>query len=104
MAIKSKVLAMPALAVIAAAALAACSSSPSSSTPSSSGSSAPASSSSAPASAAALPTAPASGAESLSETGSTLLYPLFNLWVPDYKSQFSQVTVTTAGTGSGTGI
>jgi len=41
---------------------------------------------------------------SLSETGSTLLYPLFNLWVPDYKTAFPQVTITTAGTGSGTGI
>jgi len=90
-----KVVAIPALALAAAAALAACSSSSSSTTP-------PASSS--PASAAALPTAPASSSESLTETGSTLLYPLFNLWVPAYKSAFSQVTITTAGTGSGTGI
>jgi phosphate transport system substrate-binding protein len=29
---------------------------------------------------------------------------LFNLWVPDYKSAYPQVTITTAGTGSGTGI
>jgi phosphate transport system substrate-binding protein len=104
--IRSKALALPALAMIAAAALAACSSSSSSSTPSSSSSTPAAtgsSSASAPA-AAALPTAPASAAESLSETGSTLLYPLFNLWVPDYKTAFSQVTITTAGTGSGQGI
>jgi phosphate transport system substrate-binding protein len=104
--IRSKALALPVLAMIAAAALAACSSSSSSSTTSSS-SSAPAatgsSSASAPA-AAALPTAPAAAAQSLSETGSTLLYPLFNLWVPDYKKAFSQVTISTAGTGSGTGI
>jgi phosphate transport system substrate-binding protein len=40
----------------------------------------------------------------LSETGSTLLYPLFNEWTPAYKSQYSQVTISTAGTGSGTGI
>jgi phosphate transport system substrate-binding protein len=51
-----------------------------------------------------LPSAPSGSAVSLSETGSTLLYPLFNLWVPDYKSAYPQVTITTAGTGSGTGI
>jgi phosphate transport system substrate-binding protein len=49
-------------------------------------------------------TAPASASESLAETGSTLLYPLFNLWAPAYKTQFPQITITTAGTGSGTGI
>ncbi len=43
-------------------------------------------------------------AASLSETGSTLLYPLWNLWAPDYQSQFPKVTLSTAGTGSGTGI
>jgi phosphate transport system substrate-binding protein len=52
---------------------------------------------------------PASGVEtpptaSLIETGSTLLYPLFNLWVPGYNQTFPQVTIQTAGTGSGTGI
>jgi phosphate transport system substrate-binding protein len=38
------------------------------------------------------------------ETGSTLLYPLFNLWVPDYSKQHADVQITTQGTGSGTGI
>ena len=101
--VRMKALALPAFASVAAITLAACSSngSSSSSTPTSSSPTAAASSSS---SAAALPTAPASTAESLSETGSTLLYPLFNLWVPAYKSAFPQVTITTAGTGSGTGI
>jgi phosphate transport system substrate-binding protein len=52
---------------------------------------------------------PKSGVEvppttSLIETGSTLLYPLFNLWVPGYNQTFPQVTIQTAGTGSGTGI
>jgi phosphate transport system substrate-binding protein len=52
---------------------------------------------------------PKSGVEvpptsSLIETGSTLLYPLFNLWVPGYNETFPQVTIQTAGTGSGTGI
>jgi phosphate transport system substrate-binding protein len=40
----------------------------------------------------------------LSETGSTLLYPLWNIWVPAYRAKYSQVTINTAGTGSGTGI
>jgi phosphate transport system substrate-binding protein len=97
---KKKVLALPALAVIAATALAACSNSPSSSTTSTS---TPTSSASSSAST-ALPTAPASATASLSETGSTLLYPLFNLWVPEYKTLYKQLTITTAGTGSGTGI
>ncbi|HEX7389938.1 MAG TPA: phosphate ABC transporter substrate-binding protein PstS [Acidiphilium sp.] len=40
----------------------------------------------------------------LVETGSTLLYPLFNLWVPDFMKTHPGVRVTTQGTGSGTGI
>ena len=40
----------------------------------------------------------------VSETGSTLLYPLWNIWTPAYNQKFSQVTINTAGTGSGTGI
>jgi len=43
-------------------------------------------------------------AASLTETGSTLLYPLWNLWAPAYEHAYHQVTLTTAGTGSGTGI
>lgn len=44
-------------------------------------------------------------AMSLSETGSSLLYPLFNgQWIPAYKSVDSNVTMTAAATGSGTGI
>lgn len=38
------------------------------------------------------------------ETGSTLLYPLFNLWVAEYQKTHSGVRITTQGTGSGTGI
>ncbi|HEX3732465.1 MAG TPA: substrate-binding domain-containing protein, partial [Mycobacteriales bacterium] len=37
-------------------------------------------------------------------TGSTLLYPLFNLWADGYQTSHPSVTVQTAGTGSGTGI
>ncbi len=55
-------------------------------------------------SAAALPSAPASSAVSLAETGSTLLFPLFNLWAAGYRQQYRQVKISTAGTGSGKGI
>jgi phosphate transport system substrate-binding protein len=40
----------------------------------------------------------------VSETGSTLLYPLFNLWSSGYSGTYPSVTIQTAGTGSGTGI
>ncbi len=40
----------------------------------------------------------------LQETGSTLLFPLFQLWVPAYKKVASNVFITPNGTGSGTGI
>lgn len=43
-------------------------------------------------------------AVSLLETGSTLLYPLFQKWVPAYEAAHPEVTITPAGTGSGTGI
>jgi phosphate transport system substrate-binding protein len=38
------------------------------------------------------------------ETGSSLLYPLFNLWAPAYSQSHPDVRITTASTGSGTGI
>ncbi len=54
---------------------------------------------------AALPGgARAAEAARLLETGSTLLYPLFNLWVPAYTKAHPNVQITTQGTGSGTGI
>ncbi|MDE2086675.1 MAG: phosphate ABC transporter substrate-binding protein PstS [Xanthomonadaceae bacterium] len=40
----------------------------------------------------------------LVETGSSLLYPLFNLWVPAYTQSHPDVRINTASTGSGTGI
>jgi phosphate transport system substrate-binding protein len=40
----------------------------------------------------------------LLETGSTLLYPLMNLWVAAYQTVHADVQITTQGTGSGTGI
>lgn len=44
------------------------------------------------------------GQITLSETGSTLLYPLFSLWAADYGSTHPNLQITTEGTGSGTGI
>jgi phosphate transport system substrate-binding protein len=52
---------------------------------------------------------PAGGVEKpaggqVTETGSTLLYPLFNLWASGYNEKYSSTSIQTAGTGSGTGI
>lgn len=41
---------------------------------------------------------------SLLETGSSLVYPLMNLWVAAYQKSHSGVEITTQSTGSGTGI
>lgn len=40
----------------------------------------------------------------LLETGSSLLYPLFNAWIPAYNKVHPDVRVTTQSTGSGTGM
>ncbi len=53
---------------------------------------------------AALPTTPASASRTLSETGSSLMAPLFALWAPAYHAQFSQVNLNTASSSSGKGI
>ena len=53
---------------------------------------------------AALGTSQAAGDVNILETGSSLLYPLFNLWVPVYTKAHSTVKITTQSTGSGTGI
>ena len=51
------------------------------------------------------PGAPAgSSPASISETGSTLLYPLMRAWAAAYHQQVPAVTVSTAATGSGAGI
>ncbi len=58
----------------------------------------------------ALPSSPSKTPQSLTETGSTLLFPLFGTWSEAYQKQFVTsagapiVTITTGGTGSGTGI
>ena len=43
-------------------------------------------------------------ATTLLETGSSLLYPLMNLWVAAYQTSNKDVQITTQSTGSGTGI
>jgi phosphate transport system substrate-binding protein len=59
---------------------------------------------------AALPASPAKTPEVVTETGSTLLYPLMGAWTEAYQKQFTTssgsplVTIETGGTGSGTGI
>ncbi len=40
----------------------------------------------------------------LVESGSSLLYPLFNLWVPDFTAANPGIQLTTTSTGSGAGI
>ena len=40
----------------------------------------------------------------LKETGSTLLYPLFQMWIRDYPGVAPGVTLTAAATGSGEGV
>jgi phosphate transport system substrate-binding protein len=46
----------------------------------------------------------AHAATTLVETGSSLLYPLFNIWVPDFTAANPGIQVTTTSTGSGAGI
>ncbi|MCV7102371.1 phosphate ABC transporter substrate-binding protein PstS [Mycobacterium palustre] len=52
----------------------------------------------------AVATVPATSTTELSETGSTLLYPLFSEWGPAYHAKYPNVTITTQGSGSGAGI
>jgi phosphate transport system substrate-binding protein len=46
----------------------------------------------------------AHAAATLVETGSSLLYPLFNIWAPDFHAAHPDVQLTTTSTGSGAGI
>jgi len=52
----------------------------------------------------AVPRAQAAGNVTLNETGSTLFYPLFQLWIADYARVAPNVSVIAAATGSGKGI
>ena len=47
-----------------------------------------------------IPTSPGSAPASISETGSTLLYPLFGAWATAYHRQFPNVSLSTAETRS----
>jgi phosphate transport system substrate-binding protein len=52
-----------------------------------------------------LPSSPPPGPQKLSETGSTLLLPLFQKeWAPAYQNRFPNVTIATAGGGSTNGV
>src|SRR5437667_337060 len=51
-----------------------------------------------------IPAGPAPGPEALSETGSTLLYPVLRNWAAAYRQQYPNVSIATAATGSGKGI
>lgn len=42
-------------------------------------------------------------AETLSETGSALMYPMFNLWIQNFTHLYPNVGINTQNTGSGTG-
>lgn len=47
---------------------------------------------------------PPSSPVTLTEAGSSLVYPLFQLWAPAYHEQFPAVTISPAAGGSGKGI
>lgn len=52
-----------------------------------------------------LPTGAARAGEiNLTETGSSLLYPLFNVWVAEYTKTHPGIHIATGSTGSGAGI
>ena len=51
-----------------------------------------------------IPAGPAPGQQALSETGSTLLFPLMRSWAAAYHRQHANVSIATAATGSGKGI
>jgi phosphate transport system substrate-binding protein len=48
--------------------------------------------------------APPSGKYTLYEEGSSLMYPLFQVWAPAYHAKYSNVTIDPAAGGSGKGI
>jgi phosphate transport system substrate-binding protein len=69
-----------------------------------SGSTAPAALAAPAAPGSGIPAGPAPGPQHLSETGSTLLFPLLRTWAAAYHQQHANVTIATAATGSGKGI
>jgi phosphate transport system substrate-binding protein len=89
---------------ISAVTLAACSSSNSATTTSAGSTNQTTATTSAAATLSSLEAKAPTSSVSLLETGSSLLYPLFNLWVTGSEQKFPNITVTTASTGSGTGV
>ena len=51
-----------------------------------------------------MPTSPAPATVTLTETGSSLLFPAFSLWATGFQSAYHNVTVKVASTSSGVGI
>jgi phosphate transport system substrate-binding protein len=96
-------LACTAAVLIPVAVLATACSSSGSSSPGTSPSSAPADSASASGSSSpSIPAAPSSG--TLTETGSSVMFPLVNEWEKGYTAQYPGIKISTASTNSGTGI
>jgi phosphate transport system substrate-binding protein len=62
------------------------------------------SSPSTPSASASATTSAAASGKTISETGSTLLFPLFGSWQAAYSSVDPSLTITSGATGSGTGI
>jgi phosphate transport system substrate-binding protein len=60
--------------------------------------------SSSPSTSSTTPPTSNAGGNAIYETGSTLLLPLISAWQVEYSTLVPKVTITTAGTGSGTGI
>jgi len=51
-----------------------------------------------------VPTSPAPATVTITETGSSLLFPAFSLWAAGFQSTYHNVTVKVDSTSSGTGI
>lgn len=51
-----------------------------------------------------VPSSPAPGTATITETGSSLLFPAFARWAASYHSTYHNITVKVASTSSGTGI
>src|ERR1700721_1806616 len=95
-------LAGTAAVLIPAALLAAACSSRSSTTSASSSTSATAPASASAAATPSIPAAPSSG--TLTETGSSVMFPLVSEWQKGYTTQYPGIKISTASTNSGTGI
>jgi phosphate transport system substrate-binding protein len=80
----------------------ACSSSGSSSSTTSAASTPAASTSASGSASPSIPAAPSSG--TLTETGSSVMFPLVNEWEKGYTTQYPGIKISTASTNSGTGI